>query len=426
MGIRKALSLLVVVVCCGISLRADASRGVAVHSALLSSSNQQPTDEFGNSVAIDGDTAVVGAVGASSGGSVTGLAYVFEKPASGWTDMTQTATLAPSDDAVHFGWSVAISGDTIVVGAPYSTVNGIEEQGALYVFVKPASGWADMTETAKLTGYHLDPVGIDYLGISVSISGNTIVAAAPGAKPIYPGLSNGEALVYVEPEQGWVNSTETAVLYNQFSVPGFASSVAVGAGTVIVGATGCCYQGEIQTGAGYVYVEPPPGWTTAANPNAQLAGTSVGASDDFGYSVAVDGNTIVIGSPQIDSYEVGAVYVFVKPTSGWKSMRQTAELYPLFTEQGDFGQSVAISESEIFIGAPFTTVQHAQQGAAYLFVEPGSGWRSTDNFRSKLTNAPAYYYFGQSVSISGTTAVVGFAGTSDTNGGADVYWWSAN
>ncbi|GIW41370.1 MAG: hypothetical protein KatS3mg076_1947 [Candidatus Binatia bacterium] len=152
-----------------------------VRQAELTASDGAAGDFFGYSVALDGDTMVVGArfddIGANTH---QGSAYVFVKPGTGWVDMTETAKLTASDGAAgdEFGRSVAISGDTAVVGAP--------GKGSAYVFVEPATGWAgNLTETAKLTAS--DGVG----GFSVAIDSDTVVVGAPGYE------SGGSAYVFV-------------------------------------------------------------------------------------------------------------------------------------------------------------------------------------------------------------------------------------
>jgi len=179
-------------------------------------------DIFGVSVAISGDTIVVGASGEDS---YTGSAYVFVKPTDGWSNMTKTAKLSASDGAMFdwFGHSVTISGDTIVVGA--------FEDDSAYVFVKPTGGWSNMTQTAKLTA---GVAGYNF-GISVAISGDTIVI---GAEKV--GLYRGSAYVFVKPTGGWSNMTHTAELiasdcarYDSFGI-----SVAISGDIIVVGASG--------------------------------------------------------------------------------------------------------------------------------------------------------------------------------------------
>ena len=121
-----------------------------IQQAKLTASDGAENENFGISVAIGGDTVVVGANAHFGTSAVQGSAYVFVKPGSGWANATETAELTASDRAVNdnFGVSVAISGDTVVVGANGDDSN----RGSAYVFVKPGSGgWANATETAKLT-----------------------------------------------------------------------------------------------------------------------------------------------------------------------------------------------------------------------------------------------------------------------------------
>ena len=135
---------------------------------------------FGYSVAISGDTVVVGAPHTTVGDNAwQGAAYVFTEPASGWTNMTQTAKLTASDGKTcdYFGDSVAISGNTVAVGAYSATVGGDICRGAAYVFAEPASGWTNMTQTAKLTSSR-GAVGNDFGG-AIAISGNTVVVGGP-------------------------------------------------------------------------------------------------------------------------------------------------------------------------------------------------------------------------------------------------------
>jgi hypothetical protein len=386
-----------------------------IQSGQLKPSSDSNAVDFGDAVAVDGNTVVVGAMLTLLRDGESGSAYVYEKPANGWGNMTQTATLTPSDNAGHFGASVAISGDTIVIGAPYTTVGGAYGQGALYVFVKPTGGWKDMTETAKLTPYHVGPAGNSWVGTTVSISGNTIVAGGPNVAPQLPALGEGEAFVYVKPTTGWTNAQENAVLYVGGEGTGFGASVGVSGGTIVVGATGCCVQGSSSEGAAYVFVEPPGGWATTYEYSAELMGTEVGAHDFFGAAVAIAGNTVVVGSPQTYSYQVGAAYVYVKPAGGWRSMTQTAELYPLYYLTGNFGSALAISGNSILIGAPNTQGPDGPDGVAYLFAEPQGGWVSTSAYNLELTDNSGLSFgsFGQSVSISGATMAIGISNAAE-------------
>src|ERR1700680_3116380 len=198
---RRTTSILIKIcsvvsfLCLAASAQRAAESNAWAQLAELTPTNRVNYDWFGVSTAVSGNTVVVGAFDANI--EKTGTAYVYVKPSSGWGNMTQTATLTPSDGGEGFGTFVAISGDTIIVGAanasnqyprtqypqspapqslvprtlaPQSLVPQTQGPGAAYIFVKPTSGWTDMTETAKLTAS--DGAGGDAFGYNVSISGN--------------------------------------------------------------------------------------------------------------------------------------------------------------------------------------------------------------------------------------------------------------
>ena len=142
----------------------------------LTASDRATNDKFGYSVAIDGDTIVVGVPFNDDDGDSSGSAYVFTKPASGWATDTETAKLIASDRAEHdeFGYSVAVDGDTVVVGARRDD----SSRGSAYLFTKPATGWTDAAGTDKLTAY--DRSGDDHFGNSVAVDGDTVLVGAVG------------------------------------------------------------------------------------------------------------------------------------------------------------------------------------------------------------------------------------------------------
>ena len=195
---------------------------------------------LGQSVSISGNVVVTSATGQG------GAAYVFVKPPSGWQNMTQTARLTalgeiPTD---IFGSSVAISGNVIVVGAPGTNQN----QGAAYVFAKPAGGWKDMTETAKLVAS--DGVPGDSFGERVAVSGSTAVVAAPEAT-VGGNTLQGAAYVYAKTTQEWSDSagrtyTEAGKLTasDGTEVSFFGTGVAVSGDTVAVGADSAAQGGK--------------------------------------------------------------------------------------------------------------------------------------------------------------------------------------
>jgi hypothetical protein len=314
-------------------------------------------DGGGWSVAIDGNTVVVGAPSAIQG-IVPGWVDVFVMPPGGWADMTETARLTPSDGAMldYFGYSVSISGNTVVVGAPYSPA--YSSLGAAYVFVEPPDGWTDMTETAKLTPSD----GATGLGGSVSISGNTVVA---GAK------SPGAAYVFVEPPNGWVNMTQTAKLTSSDRVKTAVVSVAIDGNTVVAGRPSGKIGGNKQQGEAYVFVSPATGWANMTQ-TAILTASDGAAGDHFGFSASISDNTVMIGAPLATvggNPRQGAAYEFVMPSSGWTNTAETTKLTASDGNVGGgLGHSVAINGDTVVAGAPECSVaHHVGRGAAYVF-----------------------------------------------------------
>ncbi|RMD82834.1 MAG: hypothetical protein D6815_08225 [Candidatus Dadabacteria bacterium] len=202
-----------------------------VQLAKLLASDGRGGDTFGWSVAVSGDTVVIGApLKNIAGNSAQGAAYVFVRPPTGWADMTETAKLVASDGAPAdgFGMSVAIDADTVVVGAPTSDVGGNIDQGSAYVFVKPSGGWAGtLTESAKLVAS--DGASYDQLGNSVAISGDTVIAGAIG-DDVGANSDQGSVYVFVKPAGGWTGTlVESAKLTASDGMPydGFGASVAM-------------------------------------------------------------------------------------------------------------------------------------------------------------------------------------------------------
>ncbi len=291
----------------------------AIEDFVLTASDGANGDFFGVSVAMDGNTAVVGALDAF--GDV-GAAYVFVKPGGGWRHMTETAKLTPSEGNIgeEFGATVNISGNTVVIGAPSASVGGVV-QGAAYVFVKPDTGWKDMTETAKLLA--TDGADGALFGAGVGASGNTIVVGAAAGGTGDP--SPGTAYIFVEPAGGWTDMTQTAELTASDGVDynDFGYSVGISGNTVIVGAYEDSFPNQ-GPGAAYVFVEPQAGWANMTE-TAKLTASDGKVGDAFGFSVSIAENTAVAGAVYNDDYR-GAAYVFVEPPDGWSNMTQTAKL----------------------------------------------------------------------------------------------------
>jgi len=413
---RRMTSILIVIsLASSLCFAASAERGAGPNPwaqlAELTPTNRFSQDWFGVSTAISGNTVVVGAFDGNI--EKTGAAYVYVKPSGGWGNMTQTATLTPSDGGEGFGTSVAISGDTIVVGAANASNLFPQTQGpgAAYVFVKPASGWSDMTETAKLTAS--DGASGDAFGYGVSISGNTVAIGA-----LFAHSGAGAAYVFVKPASGWSKMTQTAELTASDSTTfDNMGSVAISGNTVVTGA----YGHNNFMGAAYVFVKPSAGWKNMTQ-RAELKSTR--ANEIFGFSVATDGKTAIVGAGGAHQ-GIGAAYIYVKPQSGWKNTSKFTAKLTASSSSGVSGlsQGISIHGTTIVLGAPGTTVgANSGQGAVLVYREPTTGWKTTSRFNAELTasDGAANDNLGVSAAVSSST-VVGGATKSGPPGEAYVF-----
>jgi len=390
-----------------------------VQTTKLSASDGAVGDHFGYDVAISGDTVVIGTNGANGN---QGAAYVFVKPASGWGgQLIETAKLRASDGAAgdDFGSSVAISGNAVIVGANGAKIGVNSDQGAAYVFVKPASGWGgNLTQTAKLTAS--DGAGNDDFGWDVAISGDTV---AVGAQQYFSN-QHGAVYVFVKPASGWGgNLTETAKLTGSNGANGdaFGNAVSISGDTVVVGADMAQKYTNITWGAVYVFVKPISGWGGQLTETAKLILSNSESVQYFAGDVAIDGDTVVVEAdypwlPIHNTY--GLVYVFVKTASGWGgNIIETAKLTSTDkVSEGGFGLSLSISGDKVVVGDPFAD-DYTWYGKAYLFVKPASGWGGHLTETAQLLSPDTVSYeplFGGAVAISGDTVVGGATGAGAT------------
>lgn len=349
-----------------------------IEAAKLTASDGSGGDGFGTSVAISGDTVVVGAHYDDIGSKLNqGSAYIFMKPPGGWAgNLTENAKLTASDgdSTDYFGESVAADNDTVVVGAPRNRYDKYPQ--AAYVFVKPESGWASMTQTAILTAS--DGAWTDSFGSSVAISGDTVVVGAR-----FHNSSQGAAYVFVRPEDGWADMTQSTKLTACNGIAYFGRAVAVSGDTVVVGADHDNIGIKTAQGSAYVFVKPFSGWVETPTYNAKLIASDGNQDDYFGFSVAVSGETVVVGAWYADvgtNTTQGAAYWFVKPQVGWTdNITESAKLTASDGLANNlFGASVAVNGNTVVVGEPMDDLGSiTNQGAAYVFVKTESGGETT-------------------------------------------------
>ncbi|HUN80002.1 MAG TPA: FG-GAP repeat protein, partial [Phycisphaerae bacterium] len=372
--------------------QSSASAVSITQQAYLKASNTG-LDFFGQAVAVSGNTVVIGAPYEASANRNpddntafgAGAAYVFVHDAAGvWTQQAYLKAAHP-DPNDQFGFSVAISGDTIVVGANHeassatgvdgdSTDNSAPGAGAAYVFVREGASWS---QQAYLKASNTNTG--DRFGASVAISGDTIVVGANSEASNTTGVNgdqldnsasfSGAAYVFVRSAGLWSQQAYLKAS-NTNSGDDFGLAVAVSGDTIVVGAdteasnaTGVngdqLNNGAAAAGAAYVFVRSGAAWSQ----QAYLKASNAEMNDIFGTAVAVSGDTIVVGAPGEASNSKGvngdqtnngaplsgAAYVFVRDGTTWS---QQAYLKASNTGANDnLGQSLAISGDTIIVGA---------------------------------------------------------------------------
>jgi hypothetical protein len=403
--------------------------------ARLKAENAETGDSFGSAVAISGDTVVVGAPhegGFDNNLPNSGAVYVFVRNGSGWTQQAYLRAFnAGAEDL--FGTAVALSGDLLVIGAPRedATVagdafnNSLPDSGAIYVYTRSGSTWTIQARLKAPNGGEND-----YFGSSVAVSGGLVIAGAPyednGSNSIAMDnnlqVNAGSVYVYAPSGMTWTFQT-----YLKASTTDggdrFGSALAVSGETLAVGA-------PEDGGRGRCVVFTHSGGTWSEQ--AVLEGSNSQPNDEFGFAVALSGDTLVVGAPAEDtgsngqiadaSDNIGAAYVFVRNAAAWT---QQAILKASNARRKDrFGEAVAVSGNFAAIAAPYEdtaasgsldTLGPGNFGAVYVYRRSGARWVQRPIVKGSSTAAGGN--FGFALAMEGATLLSGAPGE-DSNAGA--------
>ena len=392
----------------GLDAKSWESLSTAVtEDAKLTANDAEDNSDFGFSVAVEGDTAVVGSPNDAVGSNAfQGSAYVYVRAGSSWV---QQAKLTAGDGASSdlFGFDVAISGDTIVVGAQQRDFGSEIARGAVYVYRRVGNFWQQEVELV------IGNAGVKFFGDSVALEGDTLVIGA-GLSDI--DANNGQGAVYIYQRSGTSWSLQTKLTANDGQPNDyFGDDVAISEDRVVIGAP----SRNGFRGAVYVFVRNGAGWLQQST---LIAPDAVGF-ENLGTSVAVSGDTILAGAVygnRNGDIDNGAVYIYVFNGSFWELQTKLSENDSFVSSFGDyFGGSVALLGDVAVIGASLNTVNGAaEQGSASVYTRSGTVWTRQSQLLS--SDGTAADYFGTSVAVMGTTAVVGarFAGAGGINPGA--------
>ena len=375
-----------------------------VQQAKLTASDGASGDRFSTAVAVSGDTALVGAASDDVGTNVDqGSAYVFTRAGLVWT---QQAQLKASDGAAldGFGQSVALDGDTALVGAQGSDVGTNPDQGAAYVFTRTGTVW---TQQAKLTAS--DGAANDLFGRDggVALSGDTALVGARnddvGATcpdPASCNVDQGSAYVFTRTGTAW---TEQAQLTASDGDEGdeFGVSVALSGDTALVGARNDDFPAKTNQGSAYVFTRAGVVWTQ----QAKLTASDGAAFDGFGDSAALSGDTALVGSPFKNALQ-GSAYVFTRTGTAWTEQAKLTASDGAAGDRFSGDGGVAVSGDTALVGAGGDHVgANVNQGSAYVFTRAGAFW--TQQAKLTASDGAAGDVFGVNVALSGDTALVG-------------------
>jgi hypothetical protein len=332
----------------------------------LQTGDDHTEDQFASSVALsaDGRTLAVGAEGARIGQNAFGKVYVFEKPASGWTNTAAPAATAMLDNNSpplalngRLGHSLSISpnGSRIATGAPGFNSN----TGAVVVFDEPPAGWAStQTPNAVLT----TGAQGDFMGWSVALAGNTIATGA-----IHASNSTGAAYIFQKPGATW---TQTSTISGEQANDTFGWAAAISADGHTIALTSRDHSSA--RGAIYVFTSANGTWPMNPIPAAVLTASNPSPGDQLGQSVVIDGNIILAGAfgTTFNNHPfTGAAFLFVEPPGGWRSEHEAQELSASDGKGGDsFGQSVGFSNGTALVASPFANASGTTNTQGFLYA----------------------------------------------------------
>jgi len=407
---------------------------------------------FGWSTAADGDTVVVGAYGFVS---YTGVAYVFERNQGGPDNWGEVKKILASDYSSYsrFGRSVGISGDTVVIGAI-----GEGSGGAAYIYQRNHGGADNWGEVAKVTGS--DQTSSASFGGSIAISNDFMVVGASGqsassgaaylfgrnqggadtwgqiakltasvagtlqfgvavgisGETVVTGAQNGDLAFVFERNQGGADSWgEAAVLSASDGTAGdqFGGSVGISRDTVVVGAE-WAENGGTNRGAAYVY-ERNEGGADSWGEVAILAALDATDQNHLGCRVAIDDDVVAAAATALD--DQGVVYLFDRNEGGADSWGQVARLAAADGAELEFG--VAVSGATLVLGAAADGTQGFGAGAAFIFRRSGETWAQAQKMDADDTLQGDGFAF--SLAMDGDVAVIGAWPAAEQKGSVYVF-----
>lgn len=367
--------------------------GQLIQQQKLTASDAASGDQFGRVVTLSGDTAIVGASNDNNiHGNGAGAAYIFVRSGEVWTEQQK---LIASDGVTNdnFGFSVAIEGDTALIGALRANTSS-SDTGAVYVFTRNGEVW---TQQQRLQAS--DGALNDGFGSAVSLDGDTAVIGADGDDD--GGAQSGSTYVFIRTNGIWTQKQKLTAS-DRAAGDNFGDSVSLDGTTVLIGARNNDLPSKTDAGSAYVFTRNGSTWTQQQKLNASDAATS----DRFAFFVGLSGDTAIVGADGNDgnANNGGAAYIFTRTNGVWTQQQRLSASDA--ADSDGFGAGVCIDGDTAVVAAYIgNTSGGIDAGAAYVFTRSGTVW--TQQQKIVASDGAANDHFGLALAISGTTVIIG-------------------
>ena len=358
-------------------------------SLVLPATMADPADLFGSAVAIDENTLVVGApYDDTDTVSEAGSAFVYVRTGSEWT-LQEKLVADTMVYRAHFGASVSVSGNTIIVGAPHDDTG----TGLAYVFVRSDGAWTQQAKLMVPNASSSDPVAT-----AVAVHGNTAVVSSKFGKNSAT-VQTGIVCLYSRSGTTW-SSAVTVQASDGAAHDTFGYSLALGQDRLVVGSPWADAAGPVaDAGAVYIFQKTGGVWTQSA----KLVRASATATDLLGFSVGLDADTLVAGAPGTSTRQ-GRVITFVNSSGAWS--QQAEVLASDGWLNNGLGSTAAVAGDIMIAGCPNSnSADPESRRCAYVFKRDAGAWLQVAKFTSEAQGI--FSSFGQTLAMNGTTAVVG-------------------
>ncbi len=365
----------------------------------LTASDGAAHDEFGYSVSISGDYAIIGAYLDDDNGDDSGSAYIYKRDGTTWNQQAKiTASDGEEDD--YFGQYASISGDYVVVGARGDDDRGASS-GSAYIFKRDGTTWS---QQAKIMAS--DGAAGNRFGYSASISGDYVIVGARGYDD--SGASSGAAYIFKRDGTTWSQQAKLTVS-DDATGDLFGYSASISGDYALVGA----YLDDdcgVSSGSAYIFKLDETTW----GQQAKMTASDGGAIDHFGFSVSISGDYATMSAPWDDDTggDSGSVYTYKRSETEWSRQAKLTASDGVMYDR--FGFSISSSGDYVIVGAYSDDGHGKNSGSAYIFNRDGATWFQ----QAKLTasDGATNDYFGQSVSSSGDYVIVGAYSDDDDDG----------